>query len=170
MTDSAEYSLWFEPTGDIAYELQERIKKLSQKHDTPVFSPHVTLLGSINLSETESITLTNTLASSVHPFELELTRAGYQNTFYQSLFVHVKKSETLNEVHKKAQRLFNDNGEGYMPHLSLLYGDLTQKEKERLLNLMGRTFYIRFTVKNVVLMKTNGMPKDWKRIHSAVFN
>ncbi|NGP87540.1 2'-5' RNA ligase family protein [Fodinibius halophilus] len=168
MTDSAKYSLWFEPTGDTAYKLQERIKKLSKKHDTPVFSPHVTLLGSIKLSETESITLTNTLASSVHPFELELTRAGYQNKFYQSLFVHVKKTEQLVDARKKAQRLFNMNSEDYMPHLSLLYGDLTKEEKERLLNLVGRTFYIQFSVKSIVLMQTDGLPKDWKRIHSSV--
>lgn len=169
MTDSATYSLWFEPSGDIAYKLQERIKKLSEKHQTPVFSPHVTLLGSINGSETELTSLTNTLASPMSPFELELTKAGYLDTFYQSLFIHVEETGTLKELRNRACRLFNVDEEEYMPHLSLLYGDLSRKEKQRILNLVGREFHIRFTVKNIVLMQTDGKPDQWKRIHTAVF-
>jgi 2'-5' RNA ligase len=169
MTDSATYSLWFEPTGDIAYKLQERIKKLSKKHQTPVFPPHVTLLGSINTSETVAVSLTNTLASPMSPFDLELTKAGYQNTFYQSLFVHVAKTAELEEVRKRACRLFELDEVEYMPHLSLLYGDLSQKEKQLILNLIGREFYIQFTVKSIVLMKTDDKVDQWKRVHTAVF-
>lgn len=170
MTDSATYSLWFEPSGDIAYKLQERIKKLSDEYNTPVFSPHVTLLGSINSSETESISLTNTLASSLYPFELELTKAGYRDQFYQSLFIHVDKTPKLEEFRNRACQLFGiEEEEKFMPHLSLMYGDLSQKEKERILNLIGREFHIRFHVKNIVLMKTNGKPDQWKRVQTAVF-
>jgi len=169
MTDSATYSLWFEPSGDIAYKLQKRIKKLSEKHQTPIFSPHVTLLGSINGSETELTSLTNTLASPMSPFDLELTKAGYLDTFYQSLFVHVKKTKELEDVRNRACQLFDCNEDEYMPHLSLLYGDLSQKEKQRILNLIGREFHICFAAKSIALMQTNGKPDQWKRIHTAVF-
>ena len=167
----ATYSLWFEPSGDIAYKLQERIKKLSEKHGGPVFSPHVTLLGSIESSETESISLTNTLASYLKPFELELTKAGYRDRFYQSLFIHVKHTERLSDIREKALRLFDVNSEEkYMPHLSLMYGDYTRNEKERILNLIGREFHINFQVKHLTLMQTDGKPDKWKRVQTAVFN
>lgn len=169
MTKSATYSLWLEPSGDIAYRLQERIKELSKKYETPVFSPHVTLLGSIKSTETELIPITNTLASSQAPFELVLTRAGYRDTFYQSLFVHVNESNHLKELRKMACRLYDSDEDKYMPHLSLLYGDLTQKEKERILNIMGREFHIRFPVNGIVVMKTDGLPGKWKKVHTAVF-
>ena len=164
------YSLWLQPSGDIAYKLQERIKKLSKEHGTPQFSPHVTLLGSLNASENELIPLTNTLASSVAPFELELTKAGYLDTFYQSLFIHVKDNSTLKQLRAKACQLFDRNEEDYMPHLSLLYGDLSRNQKEKILNMIGREFFITFTVKSIVLMKTDGKPKDWKKAHAAVFS
>lgn len=170
MTNSATYSLWFEPSGDIAYKLQERIKKLSKKHNTPVFSPHVTLLGGIKSTETEAVSLTKTLAASLEPLELKLTKAGYRDRFYQSLFVHVAKSSYLMEVRKTTQRLFDINEEEYMPHLSLLYGDLSREEKERILNLMDRNFHISFTANSIVLMQTEGKPDQWRRIHTSVFN
>lgn len=170
MTESATYSLWLEPSGDIAYKLQERIKKLSKKHGTPVFTPHVTLLGGLDASEAELVPLANTLASSVEPFNLKLTKAGYLDTFYQSLFIHVAENSQLKELRNNACRLFNCGGTNdYMPHLSLLYGELNQKEKERILNLVGREFYIEFPVKNILLMQTDGKPDQWRKVHAAVF-
>lgn len=170
MTDSATYSLWLEPSGDVAYKLQERIKKLSKKHGTPLFTPHVTLLGGLKLSKTELVPLTNTLATSVKPFELNLTKAGYLNTFYQSLFIHVQLSPGLKELRNNACRLFDcPDKEEYMPHLSLLYGNLSQKQKEKILNIVGREFYIRFPVKSMVLMQTDGTPDEWRKVHAAVF-
>lgn len=172
MEKSETYSLWLEPTGDTAYKLQQRIKQLSKKFDTPLFSPHVTLLGGLTASKTELEALTDTLASSVTPFELKLTKAGYLNTFYQALFIHVEQNEGLNHLHDNACRLFDCPEEyknEYMPHLSLLYGDLTQQQKEKILNNIGREFYIRFTTKKVVLMHTDGEPEQWKRVHTAMF-
>jgi 2'-5' RNA ligase len=172
MEQSATYSLWLEPTGDTAYKLQQRIKKLSKKYDTPTFSPHVTLLGGLTASKTELVPLTNTLASSVKSFELTLSKAGYLNTYYQSLFIHVEQNEGLTHLHSNACRLFDCPDEyknEYMPHLSLLYGDLSQKQKEKILNNIGREFYLRFTAKKVVLMHTDGEPEQWKKVHAAMF-
>jgi 2'-5' RNA ligase len=169
MTESATYSLWLEPSGKMAYKLQERIKKLSKEHGTPLFSPHVTLLGGVQATETEMIPLADTLSSYVEPFELELTKAGYLDTFYQSLFIHVKETSELKELRRNACRLFNIEEEEYMPHLSLLYGDLSQKQKEKILNMIEREFYISFPVEQILLMHTNGKPDKWRKVHAAVF-
>lgn len=169
MANRATYSLWLEPSGQISFKLQERIKKLSKEHDTPLFSPHVTLLGGVKSTETEMIPLTNTLASYVEPFELELTKAGYLDTFYQSLFIHVKETDELKKLRKNACRLYDIEDDGYMPHLSLLYGNFSQKKKEEILNMIGREFYIRFPVEKISLMQTDGKPDKWQKVHVAVF-
>ncbi|MFH5832600.1 2'-5' RNA ligase family protein [Halalkalibaculum sp. DA3122] len=170
MSQKQTYSLWLRPFGDIAYSLHERIKKLSAQHDTPVFEPHVTLLGGLAAGETALTQLTDTLASSLHPFEILLTRAGYTDSFYQSLFVHAEKSEELVKARRNAERLFDVHPEEeFMPHLSLLYGNLTRREKERILNVMGREFHTRFPVHNLLLIETTGKPESWKKIHSAEF-
>lgn len=171
MKQPATYSLWLEPVGDVSYKLQERIKKLSKKHQTPFFTPHVTLLGGIKSSLTQSIPFTNMLAAGVQPFELTLTKAGYRDRFYQSLFIYVAETTTLRNLRSKAQQMFDmKNEDGYMPHLSLLYGDLSPKEKQRTLNLTGRDFNIAFQANYIVLMKTDGTPDQWKRVHTAMFN
>ncbi|SMO81818.1 2'-5' RNA ligase family protein [Fodinibius sediminis] len=169
MSASSVYSLWLQPSGDVAFRLQERINKMSEKYETPAFAPHITLLGGLELSETELISLTDTLAASLHPFEVTLTKAGYHDQFYQSLFIHVRNNKSLNAARDRACQLFDLEDNGYMPHLSLLYGNLSQNEKERILNITGREFYITFPVKSVVLMQTEGRPREWRKINTAVF-
>lgn len=166
----SKYSLWLEPTGDIAYRLQERIKELSRKHNTPVFEPHVTLLGGLTYGETELVQLTDTLGSSLKPFEILLTKGDCGSSFYQSIFIRVKESKELKYARNLACRLFDVNeAEEYTPHLSLLYGDMPMNEKERILNLMGRDYHVSFKAKGVRLVRTEGKPDKWKKIHSSVF-
>lgn len=171
MSSSDKYSLWLRPFGDISFSIQQRIDKLSEKYDTPSFEPHVTLISGIRYGETELIQLTETLAGALKPFDLLLTNAGYRDKYYQSLFVHIKKSEELMNAYKTALRLFDyEATEEYIPHLSLMYGNLSQEEKERILSIMGREFHIRFKVQSLLLVNTEGKPHEWKKIHLAEFN
>ncbi len=158
------------PYGDIAFKLQQRINELSKKYDTPSFEPHLTLLGSMNHGVTELIQLTNTLAGVLDPFEILLTRLGYRDTFYQSFFIHAKKSEELMKARNTAERLFDISPEqDYMPHISLMYGDFKSEEKERIISRMSREVYISFRVNSLMLVNTKGKPKEWKKVHSAEF-
>ncbi|HEX6983078.1 MAG TPA: 2'-5' RNA ligase family protein [Balneolaceae bacterium] len=128
------------------------------------------LLGGLNSSETKLISLVDTLAHTLHPFELTLTTVDHRSSFYQSLFVHVQETKQLMELRKMAVRFFDGSSdENYMPHLSLLYGDLSTKEKGRMLNNIGREFYKNMEIKSLVLMKTSGEPNQWLKIHTAVF-
>lgn len=169
MSNKPTYSLWLEPGGDIGYKLKEQIQELSQKYETPEFSPHLTLLGSLEGSETELTSLVNTLASSTRAFTVHLTKAGYRDRFYQSLFIYAEKSSELMTLRSTAAGLFEVAEDDFMPHLSLMYGDISQNEKQRILNLIGREFYIRFEAKHLALIQTAGTPEHWERIHTAVF-
>lgn len=170
MNASDKYSLWLRPFGDTAFSIQQRINKLSKNYGTPSFEPHVTLLSGIRYGETELIQLTETLAGALKPFDLLLTKAGYRDKFYRSLFVHIKKSDELMNAYKTALRLFDyEEEEEYMPHLSLMYGDISQEEKERILSVMGREFHIRFEVHSLLLVNTEGKPDEWEKIHLAEF-
>jgi len=170
MPEPTKYALWLRPFGDVAFELKERIKKLSTQFNTPVFEPHVTVLSDLRQGETELIQLTDTLASSLTPFSIELTKAGYRNHYYQSLFIHVEKTEPYITVQRMAEKLFGFNhDEEYFPHLSLMYGNIPEDDKERVLNTMEPSFDLQFPVHSLLLIKTEGEVEDWKKIHSAEF-
>lgn len=170
MAEPPKYALWLRPFGDAAFELKQRIKKLSARYDTPFFEPHVTLLSGLRRGETELTQLTDTLGGSMLPFTVELTKAGYRDHYFQSLFIHVKKTKPLIDAQQTAERLFGcRTDESYFPHLSLMYGDVLETEKSKIINIMGKSFYMDFPVHSLLLIKTEGSVSDWKKIHSAEF-
>lgn len=171
MSATSKYALWLRPFGDIAFSLKQRIRKLSEAHGSPLFEPHVTLLGGLTNSEVELVQMTNTIAISLKPFDVVLTRAGCRDTYFQSLFVYVEPSKELMNARKTAERLFGyESDEKFEPHLSLMYGNYPREQKERILNSMGREFHIRFPVDHLLLIQTGGDPSAWKKSHTAEFS
>lgn len=170
MTTTQKHALWLRPFGNTAFELKQRIKKLSETYNTPLFEPHITILSGLRRGETELIQLTDTLAGSLSPFTVHLTKMGYHDHYYQSLFMKVKKTDSFITAQQTAEKLFGcSTNESYFPHLSLLYGDVDEQEKRRILNTMGKSYNLEFPVHSLLLIKTEGEVDDWKKIHTAEF-
>lgn len=170
MASNKTYSLWFRPFGDVGFELKEQIKELSKRYKTPSFQPHVTLLTGLDEHETELIQLTETLAHSLNPFTIFLEKGDIDDQYFHSLYIKIRKTEPLMAAHRIARELFDvDEHDGYSPHLSLLYGNQTNKEKNALLNIMGRSFNMQFDVHSVLLIKTGDDVNNWEKIHNAEF-
>lgn len=171
MAKAKGYSLWLRPFGNLAFSLQRRIEKLSREHNTPIFEPHVTLLGGLDRTEAELNQFTDMLAHTLDPFDIVLTRAQIGDDFFHSVFIEVQKTKELVHAHQTAAHVFDEDEEAdhYHPHLSLLYGNLEHATKERILNKMGREFHLRFTAQNLLLVRTEGEPGEWEKIHSANF-
>lgn len=171
MDSDASYSLWLRPFGEVGFELKQQIKELSRRYSTPVFHPHVTLLGGLKMHETELVQLTDTLAHSLAPFTVYLEKAGARDRYFQSLFVRIKKNEPLMSSHRIAKELFDcEEKEEYFPHLSLMYGEQSPEEKDKLMNVMGRSFNMQFDVHSVLVIKTGNEVNEWKKIHNAEFS
>lgn len=170
MAEAQKHALWLRPFGDSAYELKERIERLSEKYDTPLFEPHITLLSGLRRGPTELIQLTDTLAASLSPFTVELGEPGYRDHYYQSLFLRIKKSDQLMDVQQTAEKLFGcTTDESYFPHLSLMYGDVAPKYKRMIVDTMGSFANDRFSVHSLLLIRTEGGVDDWKKLHTAEF-
>ncbi len=171
MADAQKHALWLRPFGDAAFELKQRIKSLSEKYDTPLFEPHITLLSGLRRGKTELIQLTNTLAGSLQPFTVELTTKGYHDDFYQSYFVRVKKTDAFINAQETAEKLFGCTTDvDYFPHLSLMYGHVDDKEKRKLVDTSGPLKNDSFPVHSMLLIRTEGDVQDWKKIHTAEFS
>lgn len=169
MAEETVYSLWIRPHGTLFHKLQERISELSEQYNTPTFEPHLTLLGGLKSNQAELINLTDILAHSLSPFTIELTDIGRGGTYFFCVFIKAKKSKALIRAHESAGKIFETESKpsSYNPHLSLLYGNLSLHEKERLINKMGRSYDISFEARNLLLVQTSGSPEQWEKIHSV---
>ena len=165
MTKAKGYSIWLMPIGEVYNTLNSLILKLSRKYSTSYFKPHVTLIGSLTGSEKGIIAKTVQLASLIHPLRIELDRVEYLNKYFRCLFIKVKETDELMEANQKARKMFGrETDPKYMPHLSLMYGNLPPQTKEEIIAEIGKEISVSFDVNSIHLFSTNGEPEDWYKV------
>jgi len=62
---------------------------------------------------------------------IEFDRVDFGRVFHQTVYIKVKKSKALLEAFDKARESFQLSPETeYMPHLSLIYSDINENERQ----------------------------------------
>lgn len=166
------YSLWLIPTGEAYNQFAEIISRLSAKHHSPKFEPHVTLIGAIIGTEEELSAKIAQLAKLIKPFKIKLGIMDYFNERHKALLVRAEKTPELIEANKITREVFDlPPDPEYMPHLSLLYGDFSPETKEEIIKELGREFNIEFKSKGVCLYFTTGEEDEnnWHKIKDFPF-
>ncbi|MDH3309839.1 MAG: 2'-5' RNA ligase family protein [Gammaproteobacteria bacterium] len=157
MRQAPRFSLWLRLPREAHERFQSLIAKLSARLGTPLFEPHITLLGGLSGSEEALRRQTRALAGATAPFEVRLLEVGCLDEYYRCLFVKIALSRALQEVHAVARRFFDQSLDAdFTPHLSLVYGNLEEKEKENILDDIGRDFYENLRLEELGLYDTSG--------------
>lgn len=156
------YSLWLVPEGEARKVLEALILKLSSALGTPSFLPHVTLLGQLTEDEEEIVEKTAQLASSIERFPVSLSGTGYLDEYFRCLFLVAGESPGLMTANLKARSLFGRmDGPLFMPHLSLVYGNMSVEAKKDIVAEMIGHRDCSFQIRKISLFSTKGSPHEW---------
>nr|GEW03514.1 cyclic phosphodiesterase-like [Tanacetum cinerariifolium] len=141
------YSVWALPPPDVSERVKKLMVSLRSEFGGPEFEPHVTVVGAIRLTEDEAREKCVFLLLHKTPQVLETGAHCWSHFGY--------KSKTP-----------------YMPHLSILYADLTDEEKkkaqERANALDGSIKGLSFPITRLALYKTDTKDKtlkSWEKHH-----
>lgn len=127
------YALWFHLHTDSSKYLQTIISRLSKKHQTESFVPHLTLAGHINKPY-------DTVASVVQQRVADQRRmivygdtVEYSTTYYQCIFLKIRPTVELLQMYTKTVPALELNPHApYWPHISLVYGDMNIETREKI--------------------------------------
>ncbi len=163
MAGGPRFSLWLPLPREAHERFQALIARLSARLGTPAFEPHITLLGGLTGAEEDLRQRTRALACAIKSFEVRLLEVAWLDDYYRCLFVEVAASRTLHAAREAAGRQFDRHLDtGFYPHLSLVYGELEEKEKEQILDDIGRSFDESVRIENLALYDTSGPPPVWR--------
>ncbi len=169
MSDAKHYSIWLMPTGAVRDELARWIGDLSREFSSPLFPPHVTLIGGLEGSEENLSAATQDLAARLRPYVVQLGDVGYLDEFYRSLFVRADKTPAVLDANAQARAVLRcENDAEYMPHLSLMYGYCEREMKEKIVARIGKRLNLSFNVTALYLYSTLGDTKGWYQVCQAV--
>jgi len=169
---SQAYSIWLVPDSHTAeYRcLEDLIDEHARKHDAPDFEPHVTVLGGVAEQRGVVEERTREVVRERDPFELEFMGVSCSTTDHQCVFVLVRPSVGLLDVHRQVSESLGPSGGMYVPHLSLVYGGMPLEDRVREVRAIEATGVPdAVRADTVAVVDTAGPVPEWETVAAYSF-
>jgi 2'-5' RNA ligase len=165
------YTLWLMPPTPVRDRFADLIARLSARLGTPRFEPHLTLSGGVLAAPADARARIDALVARRPPVPVRLTEAGYTDTYFRCLFVRAQLTPELQALqHAAAEALGLEPDPAFMPHLSLVYGNLEPAQKEMILDDIGRRFDLDFLADRLGLYAPRGEPAEWRPVGEFILS
>lgn len=158
-----KYSLWLVPEPGAQKLFKTTIEKLSFQFRSPMFPPHITLLGTLPGDMDELSKRMERLAKTTAPLMLRSLKLQYHDTYFRSLFLRIDPIADLVELQTAASEEFDVEPEAlFFPHLSLMYG--ANQQETILKELDEDELTLDFQCDALHLVQTNGPVTVWESV------
>ncbi|XP_010916331.2 cyclic phosphodiesterase [Elaeis guineensis] len=166
------YSVWALPPEDVAARLKHLMADLRSEFGGPEFEPHITVVGAIRLRPDDAVRRLRSACAALSPYPARVASAARGTFFYQCVYLLIDPSpEVMQTSAHCCEHFAYKNSAAYMPHLSLLYGDLTDEQKEkarqRVEELDKEIRGLSFQISSLALYKTDtedNTLKSWEKV------
>ena len=162
-----QYSLWLRPTQIQIDEISRIISELAHRYRTTPFPPHITLLSSLTVELDSIEKACQKIIDRIHSFEIPMQNIAYTTAFYRNFFIMAEPTSTLTTLHEDMKtELEFETSEDFVPHVSLLYGNLDVKTKECLKDELSESYPKIFQCSRLDIYNSTGEVPDWFLVNS----
>lgn len=161
------HSLWLMPSPSDEAMLAGIVSDLSRRFGTPLFAPHLTLQGDTDTAPAELERAIAAAAGAVEAFAEPVSIVEGSDAYFRSFYARFAVSPALAKL---KQALDPAGFASFMPHVSLLYGEVEAAAKAAAIAeinacLAGRV--IRFDRIGIVTSGQDVPIADWRVVASA---
>lgn len=130
---------WLTPAaGPVRDHLAATIGRLADLHNAPRFQPHITLAPAFETAADAALAVIRSAAVRLSPVEVTFAAIRHEQTYFRSLYLIAEPSAQLAAFHEAARKAWAlDTSWSFMPHLSLLYSDISDEEKRSIIDTIG---------------------------------
>lgn len=166
------YSVWGLPPEDVRTRAKKVMDTLRLEFGGPEFDPHVTVVGAIRLPPADALDKFKSACKGVKAYAAHGKGISTGTFFYQCVFLLLEPTpEVVGTSDHCCGHVGYNRTSPYMPHMSLLYADLTEEEKkkacERAIALGEGLGNLSFTINSLALYKTDTEDKtlkSWEKV------
>ncbi|XVF40250.1 hypothetical protein PTKIN_Ptkin01aG0097000 [Pterospermum kingtungense] len=166
------YSVWALPPEDVTARVKKVMAGLRSEFCGPEFEPHVTVVGAISLTADDALASFRSACDGLKAYNATVDRVATGTFFYQCVFLLLHPKPEVVEASKHCTGHFGyKSSTPYMPHLSLLYADLTEEEKKKAqekANVLDESIgSLCFQISRLALYKTDTEDKtlkSWEKV------
>ena len=159
------YSIWAVFNNKDQRQLENLKKKVNKVLKGPYFPIHMTISAGFLGMEKELITKMKSTLNKLNRFSIEIDNYGYENAFFQSLYIKVKKNNGLISQKKIIDNVFNCQTSFFSPHISLYYGHKNNSIKKKIISKLPKLKKIT-KINNLCIALNDEKKLRWKIIES----
>ncbi|XP_030512828.1 cyclic phosphodiesterase-like [Rhodamnia argentea] len=160
------------PPDDLAPRLRSLMDELRSGFGGPQFVPHITVVGPVSLTEDDAVSKFRAACDGLRAYPATVDRVATGTFFYQCVYLLLRPTAEVVEASDRCSaHLGYKSPTPYMPHLSLLYGDLADEEKKKAQakanDLDGNLNGLSFLISHLALYKIDPDDKtctSWEKI------
>ncbi|KAF7840380.1 cyclic phosphodiesterase-like [Senna tora] len=166
------YSVWAVPPEEVGVRMKKLMSGLRSEFGGPEFEPHITVVGAISLTADDALNKFRSACEGLKAYDATVDRVATGTFFYQCVYLLIHPTTEVVETSDHCISHFGYmRSSPYMPHLSLLYADLSDEEKkkaeERANSLDDSLSGLSFKINRLALYKTDTEDKtlkSWEKI------
>ena len=130
---NAHRSIWLLLSQQDEHWAQSLIDRLAEELGTPRFQPHLTLLGDVALPEQTLTAQLQTATAASATIQTRISGIEYLDEFFRTFFLRIEDHPAIRALHEQIHTGFGRHPEPrFMPHISLIYGELKPALKKNL--------------------------------------
>ncbi|KAM5561049.1 cyclic phosphodiesterase [Rosa sericea] len=159
------WAVWAIPPDSICKRVKTVMEALRKEFGGPEVEPHITVAGSILFNRSEAIEKFIGACNEINPYVCQVDQLETSKFYFQCVSLVFQTDHQLTqETGLLAGRMYCNSAN--MPHLSLFYGDLTDEEKKRAVEIVKSVdeglCTISFTIYRMQLYRVNFEDKTQK--------
>ena len=163
------FAIWFLFDKSDHEYLSQIINKLSNINNCPIFIPHITAYGVINTRLEKIDTIISNSIKGIKPFMTEKNKLSFSNDFWKTIFIDIFPNSNLLEIHKKLKdNLPVTEKYDFKPHISLMYKDISNDEKEKIVDSL--IIKNSFKISKLGVQRFSEDIKKWKIVREYSLN
>lgn len=153
-----QISIWLIPSEEDEKYLKSIIDDLGRKYQAPSFTPHLTLYGNVNTEPEIAHQAVKESTQEIPPFTLSVDKLNYTDLFFKTVFIEIQENEILNTLYQRLRNKLGQYGKySLKPHISLIYKELSEEKKQRIIK--GLNIKRDFTVNRMVVVTSGNTEK-----------
>lgn len=131
-------SVWLVPQKNDEKELTSIIDNLAKENDSPVFTPHLTLIGNTNIGFEDVKSAVDEVFANQKPFTIKTQKVSKSELFFKTVFIEFDINETLRNLFQAfSERTDKRSIDNFKPHISLVYKIMPEDEKTKIINSLN---------------------------------
>ena len=127
------FAVWFTFEKNDEKYLYGIIEKLGKQFDAPIFLPHITAYGLVDIKIDQLEKIVVSCINEEKPFIVEKMEISHSDDFWKTVFIEIYPNGQLERINKQLTKSMCSFGKyKFNPHVSLIYKKMTILQRESL--------------------------------------